>query len=198
MREGRPHSNAGREAPEGSARSDDELMVAARGGDLDAFDALVRRHQDRALAVAGKYLEAPGLAQDVAQNTFVEVYRGLDRYQARGRFSAYLYRVLVNQCRMACRARGYEERARQVARTEPGRPGPGPEAVAMRRQRRATVDLAVGQLSEKLRAVVLLRFAGDLSYQEIADALHVPLGTVKRRLFDGVRQLRALVRQEET
>ena len=195
---GRRNSTTGGEDTAVPARTDDELMLAARQGELGAFDALVRRHQHRALLVASRYLGEASLAQDVAQSAFLEVYRGLDRYRAGGRFPGFLYAVLLNQCRMVRRTQAYEARARRaVAVEEPPQPTAGPEAAAQRRQRRGEVDRAVGQLSDKLRAVVVLRFAGDLSYQEIADALHVPLGTVKRRLFDGVQRLRRLVRQEE-
>lgn len=193
------NSSSGGDATGAPKRSDDELMLAARQGELEAFDALVRRHQHRALLVASKYLGEACLAQDVAQNAFLEVYRSLDRYRARGRFSAFLYAVLVNQCRMARRGQGNESRARRAAiqGVEAGRDNNEPEAAMSRRQRREEVDRALSRLSEKLRAVIVLRFAGDLSYQEIADALHVPLGTVKRRLFDGVARLRGLVHEEE-
>ncbi len=175
------------------SRPDDELMLAARRGEVEAFDALVRRHQGAALLVASKYLGDAGLAQDVTQSAFLEVYRGLDRYHARGKFPAFLYAVLLNQCRMARRSQGYEARARRLAAQRDPRASVAPEEEAARRQRREEVGRALAQVSEKLRAVLVLRFAGDLSYQEIADALHVPLGTVKRRLFDGVARLRRLV-----
>src|SRR5947208_14184020 len=85
-------------------RSDDDLMLLARGGMMDAFDELVRRHQGRVLRVAARRLARRELAPDVAQNAFLDLYRALPRYQPRGRFEAYLFRAVVNQCRMAERA----------------------------------------------------------------------------------------------
>src|SRR5688572_31952924 len=94
-----------------SASSDDELMVLARGGLATAFDALVRRHQARALRVASRLLGSSAVAPDVVQNAFIEVYRALSRYQARGHFSAYFYRILLNQCRMLQRSQRPKSRA---------------------------------------------------------------------------------------
>ena len=95
-----------------SERDNDSLMLLARGGLDGAFDALVRRHQTRTLRIAAKYLGQSAVAKDVAQNTFLEIHRALPRYKARGRFESYLYRVLLNQCRMASRA------ARNAARAQ--------------------------------------------------------------------------------
>jgi RNA polymerase sigma-70 factor, ECF subfamily len=174
------------------SREDDELMLLARGGVAAAFDALVRRHQRRILRVAGKYLGRSAAARDVAQNTFIEVYRALPRFQARGRFTSFLYRVLVNQCRIEVRRRRVHE---QVPRVEleaaPATP-PSDEAV-LAGERRRELERAVARLSLKLREVVVLRYGADLPNREIADTLGLPLGTVKRRLFDALEKLSTML-----
>src|SRR6185436_8991121 len=83
-----------------TARSDDELMVAARAGDRGAFDALVRRHQARILGYARKFFGHEALAHDLAQDVFVDLYRAVPRYRPEGHFTTYLYRVALNRCRM--------------------------------------------------------------------------------------------------
>jgi len=176
-------------------RSDDELMLLARGGRMEAFDALVRRHQASVLRTAGKEMGDPALAKDVAQLTFLEIHRYLPRYEPQGKFKAFLYRVLLNQCRMAGRKRTAWNR-------EMGQPAPPqlaalPEERLLARERRKQVDRALGGLSEKLRTVVLLRFAGDCSYQDIADAVDLPLGTVKSRLSAAMAELRSRLTGEE-
>jgi RNA polymerase sigma-70 factor, ECF subfamily len=176
-------------APPLEARQDDELMLLARGGLGAAFDALVRRHQARALRVAARFLGRGALAPDAVQNTFLEVYRGLTNYRPLGRFPAYLYRVLVNQCRIAQRSARVEMRALDRLLTEGNdMDGPAEEQILAREQRRE-LDRAIARLSEKLRAVVLLRYSAGLSLDEIADSLEIPLGTVKRRLFDALAKL---------
>ncbi len=179
-----------------AARADDELMLLARGGRAEAFDALVRRHQARALDVAAKFLGSPAVARDAAQAAFVELYRALPRYRANGAFTAFWTRVLLNQCRMAARARGTERRHLDGFAQEPRPVAPLPDERLLATERQRDVQRALARVSEKLRAVVVLRFAGDLSLSEIATALDLPVGTVKSRLFAGLAQLRALL--EET
>jgi RNA polymerase sigma-70 factor (ECF subfamily) len=173
-----------------SERDNDSLMLLARGGLDGAFDALVRRHQTRTLRIAAKYLGQSAVAKDVAQNTFLEIHRALPRYKARGRFESYLYRVLLNQCRMASRAARNAARAQTLLDRPVEVEDPLAEQLILERERRREVEQALGRLSGKLREVLVLRFVGELSYREIAEALGLPLGTVKRRIFDGLEKLR--------
>jgi len=169
------------------ARTDDELMLLARGGLDSAFSALIRRHQARTLRLAVRYLGRDSLAADVAQDTFVELFRALPTYQAQGKFSSYLYRVLLNRCHMAWRSAHAEQRALGFAAESVSDVD---EVELLLREWRRDISVALGGLSEKLRSVVLLRYSAGLSYDEIAEALDVPSGTVKRRLFDALTKLR--------
>jgi RNA polymerase sigma-70 factor (ECF subfamily) len=188
------------------ARTDDELMLLARGGVSEAFDALVRRHQGRVLRLIVRQLGSAEPAADVAQNAFLAIFRALPRYQARGQFTAYLYRAVLNECRYARRtqrARGGRATVAHplggggdasdgvlealVASTESA------EAQVLARERARDVEAAVAGLSDKLRDVVSLRYTAGLDYEEIARTLAVPLGTVKRRLFDAMEKLRRRV-----
>lgn len=176
------------------ARSDDDLVLLARANVPGAFSALVARHQRRALRVAGRQL-GPGArhgAADVVQNTFVDIYRALPRYQPMGRFSSYLFRVLLNQCRMAQRSARIEARKRELVETAPAVEPPH-EAAVLARERERDTEAALARLGTKLRDVVVLRYTGELSYDEIAVALEIPQGTVKRRLFDAMKTLRKLM-----
>lgn len=166
-------------------------MLIARGGLDAAFDTLVRRHQKRVLTVAGRLLgQRVALAPDAAQNTFLAIYRARSSYQPRGRFTAYLYRVLLNQCRMTHRSAHVEESARQAADCAFPQSEASADAIVLARERQREVEHALGRLSPKLREVVVLRYAGELAYDEIAESLGLPLGTVKRRLFDAMDKLR--------
>jgi RNA polymerase sigma-70 factor (ECF subfamily) len=171
------------------ARSDDDLMLLARGGVDAAFEALVRRHQTRMLRVAARYLGRVDIAPDAVQNTFIEIHRGLARYQPRGRFSSFLYRVLLNQCRMARRSTRAETAALDRAASEPAAGATRSDEEILARERQRELDRAMAGLSEKLRGVVLLRYTAGLDYARIAETLDVPLGTVKRRMFDALRIL---------
>jgi len=179
-------------------RSDDELMLLVRGGLRTAFDELVRRHRRRLLGVAVRYVKHQGLAHDLVQNTFLEIYRSAGRYQTRGSFTSFLYRALLNQCHMARRTARSEQRLLAAAAAEPlVRISPETaEDRILASERDRHVQRALDRLSETLRAPIVLRYTGDLSYQEIADVLDIPLGTTKRRLFDALEKLRVLILEE--
>ena len=180
---------AGRGRGEASAAhghpSDDDLMLLARGGVVGALDTLIERYQARVLRLAGRYVGDAVLAADVAQNTFVALFRSASQYRACGKFKAYLYRLLLNQCRMARRSL----RSQVRALTDLQESRLSPEHV-LQRERQRDLERAVAGLSGKLRDVVVLRFCAELSYDEIAETLEIPTGTVKRRLFDAMAKLR--------
>jgi len=173
--------------------SDDDWMILARSGRPGAFDALVRRYQGRAVSVAYRYLGQPDLAKDVAQNTFLEIYRRLGEYRPSGKFRAYFHRVLLNQCRMAARSRRIRARFQErLIIAEPDEvTGSLPDEQILARERQRRLEVGLLRLSAKLRAVVVLQFSGDLSHAEIADALDIKVGTVKSRLSAALVALRA-------
>ena len=170
---------------------DDELVVLARGGDRDAFTALVRRHQQKVIAFATRFFCQHAVALDVAQEVFLDLLRALPRYRPQGRFHVYLYRVTINRCRMTARRVRYEDRMRDryfASATSGGEPLAPDEAAARDRQRRLL--RAMQSLPEKQRAVVQLRFWSGLSHDEIAEALETREGTVKSRLWHALALLR--------
>jgi RNA polymerase sigma-70 factor (ECF subfamily) len=189
----KPDEDVGR-VPRLDERSDDDLMLLVGGGHPGAFEVLVRRYQARVLRVAGRRLASAATAREVAQETFFKIFQTATRYQPRGLFSAYLFRVLLRECAMAARSAGAErrrlDRAWELdAGLEPATAVP-PEELILRRQRDRDLQEAVTRLSPKLRdAVTLVYFAG-LSYQDAAETLRIPMGTLKRRIFDALEKLR--------
>ena len=178
-------------------RKDDELLLLARGGREEAFAVVVRRHQEKVLRLASRYLGGDTeLAEEAAQRTFVELFRYLPRYERRGRFSQFLYQLLLNQCRMVFRTAAAEQRKRSGIADHSFEPAALPDEQLLARERRRSVDRAISRLSEKLRVVVALRFAGDMPYDEIAQVLELPMGTVKSRLAAGMEKLRQLMEED--
>jgi RNA polymerase sigma-70 factor (ECF subfamily) len=173
---------------------DDELMLLARGGVDEAFDALVRRHQTGVLKVAAKLLGRVELARDAAQRTFLEIYRYLMQYQARGKFRQFMFQVLMNQCRMVGREAQRDKKLQARLAVEPRENGDLPDERILARERRRELELLLLKLSKKLRVVLVLRFSGELSYQEIGEVLDLPVGTVKSRVFSGLEKLRRLMK----
>ena len=171
-------------------RSDDDLMLLARGGRKEAFEALVRRYQKQALSVAFKKVGDSSQARDVAQNTFIELFRYVPKYQAQGRFSSLLFRILFNECNKVFRSRGYADRAQETLSQTPEDVVEMPDDQILKRERRREVDRALTKLSDKLRDVLVLRFTAELSYKEISQQLDVPVGTVKSRIAAGMDKMR--------
>jgi RNA polymerase sigma-70 factor (ECF subfamily) len=189
---------AGRKALKGNRplgeMADDELMLLARGGVAEAFDTLVRRHQAGVLRVAAKLLGQVPLAKDAAQNAFLEIYRYLPHYQVQGRFRRLLYKVVLNQCRMARRSARQESKLHAEMAAASRKNGHLPEEAILSRERRRELERLLSKLSRKLRQVLVLRFAAELSYAEIGEILDVPAGTVKSRIFSGLSKLRRLMK----
>lgn len=170
---------------------DDDLMLLARGGLNDAFDTLIRRHQRPVLRVALRSLGEASLAADVAQNTFVALLRALPDYRPSGQFKAFLYRILLNQCRMARRS----ERSLQRALDQASNAAEANAHEVLLREQRRDIERALLGLSDKLREVVVLRFGADFNYDEIGQTLGIPTGTVKRRLFTAKAKLREMLEE---
>jgi RNA polymerase sigma factor (sigma-70 family) len=154
-----------------------------------ALETLVREHRAWALRVARRRLHDPSGATDIVQQAFLRVLEALPRYEERGAFAAYLYTVLRNLCRMDNRSLGARARLadalRQHREAEP------------RRDRDGSLGLErlLEQLSERLRQVVVLRYFAGLDQGEIATRLGVPVGTVRRRHFDAMTKLFALLHE---
>lgn len=169
--------------------SDDQLMLLARGGVSRAFDVIVRRHQAKVLAFTAKRLGSVTAAQDATQSTFLGVYRYTSKYRPCDKFVAFLFRIALNECRMSKRRAARAARALQLLKTEPPPTQKLANEQVLTKERLRESQIALRKLASKQRDVVLLRFGAGLSYQEIAQTLHIPVGTVKSRLFNGLAKL---------
>ncbi len=184
------------------ADPDAEVLSRVAAGDTAAFEALVRRHQDRLMGVCQRLLGDREEARDAAQEVFLKAFRKAGSYRPRGRVSTWLYRIAVNHCLNRLRRRKVvrflplgalggadDEASLPPDRTDPADPAPDPEAVLEARRRWAATRCAIDRLPEGQRAVlVLARFEG-LSYREIAEVLGITVGAVESRLFRAMRKL---------
>jgi RNA polymerase sigma-70 factor (ECF subfamily) len=177
--------------------SDTELVVRARQGDEAAFEQLVLRHQryvfNLAYRVLGDYTEA----EDMTQEAFVRVWRGLSGFRGQARFTTWLYRIVHNLC--LNRLPGLQ---RELLQTEPleevlADPGPSPADLFAVREQMAFLHAQMDRLPEKYRLVLTLRYLQHLSYDEIAAALEMPMGTVKTHIHRARRLLRERLSQWE-
>ncbi len=170
-------------------RSDDQLMLLARGGQMDAFDALIRRHQQMVVKIAMKYTCDPTAARDVSQSAFVDLMGAVESYEPKGKFTSFLGRITVNRCRLSSRKSRGELKALSRMAHEPKKKSDLADEHLLRTEKRKHVERALQKLSPKLREVLVLRFVADMSYRDIADTLDIRLGTVKSRIFAGLAKL---------
>jgi RNA polymerase sigma-70 factor, ECF subfamily len=178
-------------------RSDEQLMIAVMAGDQVALAALVTRHYASLLGYLYRLVGGDRqLSQDLVQETLLHVLRQ-HTYQAERPFKPWLYMIATNLARdhfksavvqTSRRSCDEEEALLHLSDSEPG-----PEERALAAEQGREVRAALAQLGEEFRIVVVLRFYQGFSLQEIAEALHIPLGTVKSRLSVGVHRLQAIL-----
>ncbi len=176
---------------------DESLLERARQGDSGAFTLLVERYQDELYTMALRLLGVPADAADVVQETFLRAYMRLPELRAVS-VRGWLYRVAVNAARDVQRravrrpADPLEDSEGKVL--ELRSPEAGPEAAAEAQERAGAIREALLALPADFRVAVVLRDVNDLSYEEIAEVLRVPLGTVKSRLSRARTLLAAALR----
>lgn len=190
-----PGSRMGEETP---------LIEAAKGGDLDAFDSLVRRNQDRVYNHAWRLLGDHDEANDLAQEVFIRAYRKLHLYRGEAAFSTWLYRITSNLAKNRWKQMKRRGAHRTISLDQPlpgsdeddSRPleqpdtAPSPRQEAEGREMVGHLEEAMQSLSLEHREVLILRFVEHLSYEEIADRLEANLGTIKSRISRARSELR--------
>jgi RNA polymerase sigma-70 factor (ECF subfamily) len=180
--------------PEPALSQDRELCEAARSGDQDALEKLLLAHYDRVHALCRRMLGDDDDAEDATQETLLLAVRSLSRFDGRSSFGTWIYRIATNACIDELRRRrrrplagldhdvsGGTERAARDGALGP-RPGEDPAESAARRM---DVDSALSSLPVEFRAAVVLRDLCDLTYEEIARVVGVPVGTVRSRIARG-------------
>jgi RNA polymerase sigma-70 factor, ECF subfamily len=185
--------------------SDDEVIQRCQRGDVEQFGVLVKRYQDRLYNLCFRLLGSAEDARDAAQETFIRAYTALERFEGGRPFTPWLYRIATNACYGVLRRRGVTVLsldAMEDPETLPMEAAGGQEGDPQERLERSLRDEeirdAVMALPEPYRTVVLLRHMEEMSYEGIAAALEMPLGTVKTSLHRARQRLRRALGGEET
>jgi RNA polymerase sigma-70 factor (ECF subfamily) len=178
------------------------LIERAQRGDRSAIDALIRKYEQRAYQYAFRLTSQPEEAADVVADAFVRVYVALQNFKGQSAFTTWLYRILTN-CFLDLRKRERTRRTMSLEvalQTEEGDlerqiedPSPTPDLQAERSERESAVESAVARLPEYQRAMIVMYHSEGLAYEEIAEALDLPIGTVKSRLNRARLSLRDLL-----
>ena len=176
--------------------SDEQLVETALAGDPEAFGEIVRRWERRIYALTYGILGREEDARDATQETFIAAFRNLGGFRGDAKVSSWLHRIAINQCitrRRRAKVRGETSLEAEAEANGAQFASPAKESPALsaeERERSAAVRRAVNALPPELRSVVVMKEFEDLTFQEIADTLGVPLSTVKSRLYTALKQLR--------
>ncbi len=171
--------------------NDQQLVERVQKGDKAAFDLLVRKYQHRVLKLVGRFVKDTAEAEDVAQEAFLKAYRALPAFRGDSAFYTWLYRIAINTAKnmlVSNRRRPVDfdldlQDPEQHDRQARLKDVDTPEGVLLTDEIRGVVERALEQLPEDLRKAIILRELEGLSYEEIAEAMDCPVGTVRSRIF---------------
>jgi RNA polymerase sigma-70 factor (ECF subfamily) len=184
--------------------SDEVIVERALTGDADAFGELVRRWERRIFALTYGMLGREEDARDATQETFLAAFRNLRGFRGEAKVSSWLHRIAVNQC--ISRQRRARVRSESALEDDPENSAASfaaplshsPAKVAEGRQETLAVRRAINSLPIELRQVVVMKEFEELTFREIADALDLPLSTVKSRLYTALKQLQMRLQKFES
>ncbi len=175
--------------------TDHELISKALQGNQKAFRRIVEGYHSVAYAVVRAILGDRDDVEDVLQNVFIKVYRGLHRFRGDSKLSTWIYQIARNEAINAVsKNRRNWEPLENLEISSPD--GKSPEAEFGNSELRGLLDDALSQLDEAQRMTIELRYMAEKSYNEIADIMNIPVGTVKTNIFRGKAQLRRILKKQ--
>ena len=175
----------------GETELDQALVQRVQHGDKRAFDLLVRKYQHKIVGVVSRYVSDWSEAQDVAQEAFLRAYRAIGAFRGDSQFYTWMYKIAINTAKNWLVSQGRRPPTEDVA-VEDAVQFEGalrlketatPDRELMRQEIERTVFQTVESLPEELRTAITLREVDGLSYEEIAESMNCPIGTVRSRIF---------------
>lgn len=168
-----------------------ELVKQAQAGDIKAFELLVQRYQQKVAGVISKLIKDSHEIQDVAQEVFIKVYKALPKFRGDSAFYTWIYRIAINTAKNHLVARGRRIQNSNIEPIEAESYSGGferqnfdtPDAEYERQEVEMAVHKAVSELPEDLKTAIVYREVDGLSYEEIAEKMDCPIGTVRSRIF---------------
>ena len=171
--------------------TDQQLVDQVMAGNKNAFNLLVMRYQHRVAALIARFVQDPQEVEDVAQEAFIKAYRALPLFRGDSAFYTWLYRIAVNTAKnyLVARSRRPPAQDLEIDEVEPMETGSvlreieSPEGSLSTSELKAVIELALDSLPEELKTAFILREFSGLSYEDIAEVMDCPVGTVRSRIF---------------
>ena len=175
----------------GTADSDQALVERVQRGDKSAFDMLVRKYQHKIVKLVTRYVHDATEALDVSQEAFIKAYRAIHGFRGDSAFYTWLYRIAINTAKNHLVAEGRRPLEHGMDLQDPEqydmqarlRDVDTPERLLLTDEIQRTVEQAIAELPEDLRTAIVLREIEGMSYEQIAEAMSCPVGTVRSRIF---------------
>ena len=171
-------------------KDDIALVNLVKKGDKKAYNVLVLKYQDRLVYSVYKFSKDYELAQDITQEAFIKAYKNIDKFRGDSQFYTWIYRIAINTAKnvLSTKARAsevYDNDTADQLLSESASTSENPENILQADQLRSEINKALQGLPEDIRATLSLREFDGLSYEEIADVLGCPIGTVRSRIHKG-------------
>ena len=171
--------------------TDKELVKRVQKGDKGAFDLLVLKYEHKIVNLVMRYVRDPEQALDITQEAFIKAYRALPRFRGDSAFYTWLYRIAVNTAKNYLAAQRRRPMDIELDMQDPDQYGlhaklketDTPEGVILSRELQETLERAIESLPDDLRTAIILRELDGMSYEEIAQTMDCPVGTVRSRIF---------------
>jgi RNA polymerase sigma-70 factor, ECF subfamily len=171
--------------------TDIKLVKRVQKGDKGAFDMLVLKYQHKIVNLVMRYVRDPEQALDITQEAFIKAYRALPRFRGDSAFYTWLYRIAVNTAKNHLAAQRRRPMDVELDLQDPEqydlharlKDTDTPEALSISREMKETVEQAIQSLPDDLRTAIILRELDGMSYEEIAETMECPVGTVRSRIF---------------
>jgi RNA polymerase sigma-70 factor (ECF subfamily) len=187
-----------------AAVTDQQLVARVQQGDTRAFDLLVLKYQHKIFGLIGRYVRDADEVQDVAQEAFIKAYKALPNFRGDSAFYTWLYRIAINTAKnyLVSRSRrppGTDVELEDAQYHESGgglRELENPENALFGAELKAVVEAAISALPEDLRTAITLREFDGLSYEDIAELMDCPVGTVRSRIFRARESIDAMVTRQ--
>jgi RNA polymerase sigma-70 factor (ECF subfamily) len=182
---------------------DAELVVRVQRGDKKAFELLMLKYQRKIVRLLSRFVRDPGEVEDVAQEAFIKAYRALPQFRGESAFYTWLYRIAINTAKNHLAAASRRPSSPTSFENEDGETFDEtdnlsdintPESMMATREIAETVNLAIEALPEELRTAIVLREIEGMSYEDIAESMGCPIGTVRSRIFRAREAIAAKLR----
>lgn len=164
-------------------------------GNKQAYAQIINKYKNQLYATILRMTKNPQDAQDLVQEAFIKVYHQLEKFEGKGTFSSWIYRVAINHCMDEFRKKRYKMQQLEISEDQVMNPN-HPEVIFLKKEKNRQLERLIGTLPEEERIIILLRYVNELSYSEISDLVEIPVSSVRNKLHRAKKKLRETIKRD--